>query len=100
VIKERDNEIRGIQAQIGQVNDLFKGLQKLVFEQSDIVDNIQVGISNVSGDVTAAKAELTEAEKQQTGQRNRNCIIAIIVTVVAVVVVAGVVLFITLRPKQ
>jgi len=100
VLQDRDKELSGIHAQIIQINDLFKDIQKMVLESSETVDNISIGIRNTETNVTAGHSEIVEAGKQQTGQRNRTCIIALIVLFVAAALVGGVILAIKLKPEK
>jgi hypothetical protein len=97
LIQDRDREIKHIQGQMRDVNDIFKSLAQLVEEQSEIVDHIQVNISNANANVSAAVIDITDADKLQSGSNNKLCILAIIIIVILIVVVGGLVAYFTLR---
>jgi len=100
VLQSRDIEIAGIHSQVVQVNSLFRELQNFVLESSEVVGNIQIGVFNATNDVKVGTSELQDAHKEQKGQTNRTCIIAIIVVFVAVVLVGSVILALKLKPQQ
>jgi len=97
LIQDRDREMKHIQGQMRDVNDIFKSLAQLVEEQGEIVDHIQVNISNANSNVSAAVLDITAADKLQTGSNNKLCILAIIIIVILIVVVGGLVAYFTLR---
>ncbi|XP_048233874.1 syntaxin-22 isoform X2 [Ricinus communis] len=63
VIDERDQGIREIQEQIGQVNDIFKDLAVLVHEQGVVIDDIQSNIDSSAAATSQAKVQLAKASK-------------------------------------
>jgi len=89
LINERDREIKVITSQMRDVNDIFKSLAQLVEEQSEMVDHIQVNISNANSNVAIAVSEIGQAEKIQEGSNNKLCILLIVIVIILVVVVGG-----------
>lgn len=93
LIHDRDQEIRAIQAQMLEINEITKNVATLVDEQGEIVDDIHSNITKANANVVVAVHEVAEAEKLQEGVRNKLlwlagcCCIMIIAAVVIVVVV-------------
>jgi len=93
LIHDRDQEIRAIQGQMSEINEIFKNVATLVDEQGELVDDIRSNISSANSNVVVAVHEVQEAEKLQEGVRNKLlwlagcCIIMVIAVVVIVVVV-------------
>jgi len=96
IIYEREKEIKDIQVQMIQVNEIFKDLAKLVEDQGEMVDNIQTTIINTSANVAKATDEVKEADQIQQSTRTKYCYLAIIITVIAAILVGVVVLIVTL----
>ena len=63
MIEEREQGIREVQEQIGQVNEIFKDLAVLVHEQGIVIDDIQSNIEASAGATTQAKVQLAKASK-------------------------------------
>jgi len=97
IIYEREKEIKEIQVQMIQVNEIFKDLAKLVEDQGEMVDNIQTNISNVSAHVGTAVDEVKEAQTSQQSSRRKYCYLAIAVTLIVSILVGVVVLVIKTR---
>ncbi|KAI5078758.1 hypothetical protein GOP47_0006429 [Adiantum capillus-veneris] len=65
LIEERDQGIREIQQQIGEVNEIFKGLAVLVHEQGVMIDDIDSNIETSHAATAQANRQLTKAAKSQ-----------------------------------
>jgi len=93
LIHDRDQEIRAIQAQMMEINEIFKNVATLVDEQGELVDDIRSNITSANSNVVIAVHEVGEAEKLQEGVRNKLlwlagcCCVMIIAAVIIVVVV-------------
>jgi len=97
MIHERDRDIKLVQGQVVEVNEIFRDLAKLVEEQGDLVDNIQTNISNVVVNVKTASEEVKEANESQQSSRKKLCFIAVAVVLIIAIVV--VVVLVVLKPK-
>ena len=85
LIEEREQDIKVIQHQIGEVNEIFQDLAVLVTEQGEMVDDIEANIVTTYGTTSNARKELETAAKHQKSTRTKLCIITVIVVVVVVV---------------
>ncbi|GAB2231263.1 hypothetical protein Droror1_Dr00027552 [Drosera rotundifolia] len=65
IIDEREQGIREIQEQIGQVNEIFKDLAVLVHEQGVVIDDIQSNVEASAAATTQAKQQLSKASKSE-----------------------------------
>lgn len=93
LIIQREEEIRGIEQGITELNDIFKDLGTIVVDQGNTLDIIDANVSRAAHDQKAADQELRSAARHQKGARNRACclllILAIILTVVLLAIVLG-----------
>ncbi|XVF13817.1 hypothetical protein REPUB_Repub09cG0000800 [Reevesia pubescens] len=63
MIEEREQGIREVEDQIGQVNEIFKDLAVLVHEQGVVIDDISSNIDSSSAATTQARVQLSKASK-------------------------------------
>ncbi|KAL2320414.1 hypothetical protein Fmac_029383 [Flemingia macrophylla] len=63
MIEEREQGIREVEEQIGQVNEIFKDLAVLVHEQGVVIDDIQSNIDASAGATTHGRVQLAKASK-------------------------------------
>ncbi|KAG9304348.1 hypothetical protein G9A89_019910 [Geosiphon pyriformis] len=87
LIAEREEEIRGIEQGINELNEIFRDLGTLVTEQQSMLDNIESNVSNISNNMRNAAEELTVASRYQAKARNRMCCLLLIFAVIGAVVV-------------
>ncbi|KAI5778254.1 t-SNARE [Geopyxis carbonaria] len=98
LIVAREEEIRGIEQGITEINDIFKDLGTLVSQQGDQLDMIDGHVSRAAQDHKAADQELRSASRYQKGARNRACCLLLILAVVLAVVLLAVSLQPTFAP--
>ncbi|CAG8578303.1 7968_t:CDS:2 [Paraglomus brasilianum] len=87
LIEEREEEIRGIEQGINELNEVFRDLATLVTEQQHMLDNIETNVSNITDNVRNAAEEVSIASRHQKGARNRMCFLLLIFAAVGGVVV-------------
>ncbi|CAG8501638.1 10661_t:CDS:2 [Paraglomus occultum] len=87
LIEEREEEIRGIEQGINELNEVFRDLATLVTEQQHMLDNIETNVSNITDNVRNAAEEVSIASRHQKGARNRMCFLLLIFAAVGAVVV-------------
>ncbi|XP_017975144.1 PREDICTED: syntaxin-22-like [Theobroma cacao] len=68
MIEEREQGIKEVEEQIGQVNEIFKDLAVLVHEQGVIIDDISSNIGSSSAATTQATVQLVKASKSVKSQ--------------------------------
>ncbi|KAM6915310.1 syntaxin-7 [Xenentodon cancila] len=86
LIQERELAIRQLEADITDINDIFKDLGMMVHEQGTMIDSIEANVENADVHVQSATQQLTQAANYQRGSRKKMCILMMLLVVVAVVV--------------
>ncbi|MCO5568880.1 hypothetical protein L7F22_022582 [Adiantum nelumboides] len=87
LIEERDQGIREIQQQIGEVNEIFKDLAVLVHEQGVMIDDIDTNIETSHAATAQANRQLTNAAKSQKSNSSLACLLLVIFGVVLLIVI-------------
>ena len=90
VILQREEEIRGIEQGIRELNTIFQDLGQLVVEQEDDLQHIDANVSRAAQDHKAADSELRIAARHQKGARNRACCLLLILAVILTVILLAV----------
>ena len=92
VLEEREEDIREIQHQIGEVTEIFQDLAVLVSEQGELVDDVEANIVSTYDKTEQANAELKKAARHQKSARMQLCSVAfvIIVGVLVLMMVLGI----------
>ncbi|KAH9318369.1 hypothetical protein KI387_020138, partial [Taxus chinensis] len=65
IIEERNQGIKEIQQQIGEVNEIFKDLAVLVHDQGVMIDDIDSSIESSYSATVQAKSQLAKASRSQ-----------------------------------
>ncbi|PKI45359.1 hypothetical protein CRG98_034163, partial [Punica granatum] len=87
IIEEREEGIREIQQQIGEVNEIFKDLAVLVHEQGAMIDDIGSHVENAHAATGQGKSELVKAAKIQRSNSSLTCLLLVIFAVALLIVV-------------
>lgn len=90
MIGQREQEIQEIEHGITEINEVFKDLGSMVYEQSSLLDSIEYNVTPIAMNTRAAAEELTTAALRQRNARKRSCCILILVAVVTAVVVIAI----------
>lgn len=88
LIEEREAGIAEIQAQIGEVNEIFQDLAVLVNEQGGLIDDIESNVVRTSAKTKEARAELVQAETSQKGTRKMLLWVVLIALIVFGIILA------------
>jgi len=85
-LKERDDQLRQLETNIVQVNELFKDVHRLVNEHGEIIVTIGDSITEVDKNVGSANVQLKQAVTYQSAARRKKiCLIVILLVVLAIV---------------
>ncbi|KAH7286055.1 hypothetical protein KP509_33G056700 [Ceratopteris richardii] len=89
IIEERDQGIKDIQQQIGEVNEIFKDLAHMVREQGIMIYDIDSSIGNTHSTTTQANVQLVRAANSQKANSSLICwlLVAFGITIIIVVIV-------------
>lgn len=96
LMREREEELRKLEADIMDVQEIFRDLGAMIHEQQDVVDSIENNVEATAANVQEGNNQLLEAHQHQMKARKKKCIIIIIVSVVIVVIIIIIVLASTL----
>ncbi|XP_069132228.1 syntaxin-7-like [Argopecten irradians] len=86
LISEREERIRQLEADVLDVNEIFKDLNVMIHEQGEAVDSIEANVERAYGNVEQGTGHLGKAAEYQKKSRKKMCILVVILVVVAAVV--------------
>jgi len=96
-IQRRDEDLRRLEGDIVQVNEIFKDVAKLVHDQGGMIDSIDHHIIDTETRVVSANQNLTKAVDYQSSARRKKFILIAVAILVLIIIVL--VLIFTLRNK-
>ncbi|XP_024377265.1 syntaxin-22 [Physcomitrium patens] len=85
VIEEREQGIREIHQQIGEVNEIFKDLAVLVHDQGYMIEDIDANVQGAEAATEQANRQLAKAAKSQKSGTTMTCLILVIVAMAVLV---------------
>lgn len=83
LIEERERAIRQLEADIVGVNEIFRDLASMVYEQGDMIDSIEANVDSTAVHVEDANVQLHKASHYQKAARKKMCCILVVLVVVA-----------------
>ncbi|XP_033262965.1 syntaxin-7 isoform X1 [Orcinus orca] len=69
LIQERESSIRQLEADIMDINEIFKDLGMMIHEQGDVIDSIEANVENAEVHVQQANQQLSRAADYQSGEQ-------------------------------
>nr|XP_027109840.1 syntaxin-22-like isoform X2 [Coffea arabica] len=87
IIEERDQGIKEIQQQIGEVNEIFRDLAVLVREQGAMIDDIDTNIEGCRDAIDQGASELTKASSKIQRSNSSTCLVVVIFGIILLIVV-------------
>lgn len=92
-LQERESQIRQLESDIMDVNQIFKDLATMVHEQGEVVDSIEANVESAQVHVSQASTQLTQARQYQNkARRKKLCLIGIgllVLTVIIIIIVVS-----------
>ncbi|XP_069091269.1 syntaxin-7 [Pleurodeles waltl] len=86
LIEERETSIRQLEADILNINEIFKDLGAMIHEQGDMIDSIEANVESADVHVQQANQQLARASEYQSKSRKKICILIVVLVVAAVVI--------------
>ncbi|CAG5094223.1 Oidioi.mRNA.OKI2018_I69.XSR.g13363.t1.cds [Oikopleura dioica] len=77
-MQDRENAIIQLEADIADVNMIFKDLATMVHDQGEIIDSIEQNIETAVVDIQSGNTQLRQAREHQQAARKKKFIIAIV----------------------
>ncbi|XP_006127348.1 syntaxin-7 [Pelodiscus sinensis] len=85
LIEERESSIRQLEADILDINEIFKDLGMMIHEQGDVIDSIEANVESAEVHVQQGNQQLSRAADYQRKSRKKICIIILVLAIGAVV---------------
>lgn len=86
LIREREDRIRLIEGDIIDINEIFRDLATMVYEQGELVDSIEANVERAQTNVEGANVQLSKASTYQKSARKKMCILLLIIVIVSGVI--------------
>ncbi|PUZ61399.1 hypothetical protein GQ55_4G273000 [Panicum hallii var. hallii] len=75
LIEEREREIRKIQQEISEINEIFRDLAKLVHDQQGAIDVVESNIETAAMETSKGEEELSRAAQTQESNSSMKCLL-------------------------
>lgn len=92
LLAEREQRIQQIEADMLDINSVFRDLAALVHEQGYTIDTIESNVESVAENTARGTEQLSKASTYQRSYRKKLCILLVILTVVVLIIVLIIVL--------
>ncbi|XP_067138313.1 syntaxin-12 [Centruroides vittatus] len=92
LLAEREQRIQQIEADMLDINSVFRDLAALVHEQGATIDTIESNVEAVAENTARGTEHLSKASRYQRGYRKKLCLLLLILAVVILVIVLIVIL--------
>uniref|UniRef100_A0A2L2XZD4 Syntaxin-7 n=1 Tax=Parasteatoda tepidariorum TaxID=114398 RepID=A0A2L2XZD4_PARTP len=86
LLREREEAVRKLEADIVDVNHIFTDLATLVHEQGEVIDSIEANVESTQIQVAEGTQQLAKARRSQAAARRKACFIVAIFVFVAIVI--------------
>eukprot|EP00656_Telonema_subtile_P004018 TRINITY_DN11828_c0_g1_i2.p1 TRINITY_DN11828_c0_g1~~TRINITY_DN11828_c0_g1_i2.p1 ORF type:complete len:292 (-),score=99.57 TRINITY_DN11828_c0_g1_i2:74-949(-) len=87
LIAERDEEVKAIERDVHEINDIFKDLAVMVTDQGAKLGNIEDYIITTADNTQAASEEVGQAYVSQSKARKRSCLLVVILLIAILLLV-------------
>jgi len=90
LLEEREKAVRQLEADITDVNQIFKDLAAMVHDQGELVDSIEENVESASISITAGNEQLRQAERYQNkARRKKVCLVGsgLIVIIILIIII-------------
>ncbi|CAL1272083.1 unnamed protein product [Larinioides sclopetarius] len=86
LLREREEAVRKLEADIVDVNHIFTDLAALVHEQGEVIDSIEANVEQATIQVSEGTQQLAKARRHQAAARRKACFLIVVLVLVAVVI--------------
>lgn len=93
LLREREDAVRKLEADIVDVNHIFKDLATLVHEQGEVIDSIEANVEQTHIHTSEGNQQLAKARKHQAAARRKAWYLLIIL--VLVIAIIGLIIYLT-----
>lgn len=86
LIREREEQIRELEGDILDVNEIFRDLGAMIYEQGEQIDTIEANVEKAHTDVEQGTEQLAKASTYQKKSRKKLCCLVAILLIIAAVI--------------
>merc|ERR1711962_1049366 len=86
-LQERERSVAQLEADIGDVNQIFKDLAAMVHDQGEMVESIEANVESSAIRVNEGSEQLRQAERYQTKARRKKLCLAIIGFIILAIII-------------
>jgi len=86
-LQERERAVTQLEADIGDVNQIFKDLAAMVHDQGEMVESIEANVESSAIRVNEGSEQLRQAERYQTKARRKKLCLAIIGFIILAIII-------------
>lgn len=76
-----------LQSNISDINQIFKDLGALVYDQGEVIDSIEASVERTEVSVNEGASQVRQASMYQTKLRKKKCILIVIAVVVLAILI-------------
>ncbi|XP_040900759.1 syntaxin-12-like [Toxotes jaculatrix] len=87
IIRERETNIKQLEADIMDVNQIFKDLAVMIHDQGDMIDSIEANVESAEVHVDRGTVQLQKASYYQRKSRKRMCMLAMVLSLVLIILI-------------
>lgn len=91
-VEEREKEMRELEHDILEINDIFRDIGTMVYEQGEVIDHIEANVEVAGTRVEQGNKQLERAVRHKKCTRRLSCCIAYILCMVLIGVIIAVVI--------
>jgi len=86
-LREREQQIRKIESDIVEVNQIFKDLATMVHDQGEVIDSIEANVETASIEVQRGAQELQKAREYQSRARRKKFMLLALLLIILLIIV-------------
>lgn len=90
LLQDRERNVRQLEADITDVNQIFKDLSVLVHEQGEVIDCIEANVESTSLNIARGTEQLRTAHNYKAKIREKKC--CLIITAVVIIVIVAIII--------
>jgi len=76
-----------LQSNISDINQIFKDLGALVYDQGEVIDSIEASVERTEVSVNEGASQVRQASMYQTKLRKKKCFLVVIAVVILAILI-------------
>ncbi|KAG5323192.1 STX12 protein, partial [Acromyrmex heyeri] len=87
MLEEQEASIRQLESNISDINQIFKDLGALVYDQGEVIDSIEASVERTEVSVNEGASQVRQASMYQTKLRKKKCFLVVIAVVILAILI-------------